>query len=332
MGALRRFASLARMCAGEGRGDCAPVPSRNQYSAIRPRSHERFDACGSDPDGYGTSASVAPGKTSGEIDQRTSFAAERIESCSTSTFARPIRLGGVSAEVAALLGDSVSESFSVAPVSAHLRQEAGVPPSFSEEFRLPAPGTLPLYATEPIRGWLMATIILLGLMALPLAMLGRWQPEEHAFELAAASPHAMRDATQTPNAAALAGPAQISPAAVSPGAGAAPALVGRDEIAAKDSQNPPGSNERARIERRAAASVGAAPSRNEKPAGATSPLRASGKPLDFDRRGDVHRRAHSKWQLIRHCWSVGQLVERSSTSTPSCVRSLDTSSGLTAAF
>jgi hypothetical protein len=178
----------------------------------------------------------------------------------------------------------------------------------------------------------MTILILAGLMTLPLAMLWRWQPDEHAFELAAASSHAMKDApTMSPNAAALARPAQGSPAAISPEAVAAPARLGRDEVAAKDSPNPAGISEHARIES-ATASVGAAPSRNEKPASASSPLRASGKPFDSDRRAEGRQRAHSKWQIIRHCWSVGQLVERSSTSNPSCVRSLDSASGLTAAF
>jgi hypothetical protein len=137
-----------------------------------------------------------------------------------------------------------------------------------------------------------------------------------------------------PSAAALSDPGQVSPVAMSQEAAAPPPPFGRDEVATEDSENPPATNEppAVRIERRAAGSVGAAPSRNEEPAKASSPLRASGEAFDADRQHDARRRSHSKWQTIRHCWSVGQLVESSSTSTPSCLRSLDTTGGLTASF
>jgi len=139
---------------------------------------------------------------------------------------------------------------------------------------------------------------------------------------------------QGPNTAALVRPVQVSPVAISPEPGAAPPLLGRDEVEADGSENPRRANGQhaARIEKRAASSVGAAPSRNEEAAKASSPLRTSGEPFDVDRRRDVGQGTRSKWQIIRHCWSVGQLVESSSTSTPSCLRSLDIASGLTAAF
>jgi len=355
--ALGRFAFLARICGGERRSRCASVPSgKHRQASICPPSHEHSahspispacthpldpaprpdpDAVGSDLDGCAASGAVAPGAVSGEIDDRTSSPPGRTESYNATTTERPIRLAAVSAAAAALLGDSACGSFNAEPVPGHPRRDAGAPQLLGREFRLPAPGNVPAYATEPIRSWLMTMIVLLGLMALPLAILWRSQPEQRAFELAAASSHGMKgESAQTPNAPVLVVPAQVSPVAIVPENGAAASPPSRDAVAAKASENPPGGNEQhgVGIEKRAAASVGAAPSRNEKPADASSPLRASGEPFDLDRQRDVRKRARSKWQFIRHCWSMGQLVERSSTSTPSCVRSLDTGSGLTAAF
>jgi hypothetical protein len=56
------------------------------------------------------------------------------------------------------------------------------------------------------------------------------------------------------------------------------------------------------------------------------------KPFNADRQHDLRQATHSKWQIIRHCWSVGQLVGKSSTSANPCFRSLDISAGLRASL
>src|SRR5262245_7491901 len=214
--ALGRFASRVRICTGERRTRCASVPSSEHRqasicahsrkhsacsrisSAWRHRldqtpRHDDPEAVGSNRDRCAPSGAVAPGGPSREIDERTNSPAGCSESFNTPAMTRPMRLGLISAAAAALLSDSGCGSLSAARVAGHSRRDAGVPRLFSDEFRLPAPGTVPVYATEPLRGWLMTIIVVLGLMALPLAMLWRWQPEERVFELTAASSHAMKN-------------------------------------------------------------------------------------------------------------------------------------------
>jgi hypothetical protein len=122
-----------------------------------------------------------------------------------------------------------------------------------------------------------------------------------------------------PLAANLADLEQVSPAERPPEAVPAPQLLDRDEIAT-GGEGPRTTGEQhaaSSQDDRAASSQGTAPNRN---------------PFNADRQHDVRQATHSKWQIIRHCWSVGQLVGKSSLSANSCFRPLDISPGLRASL
>jgi hypothetical protein len=123
-----------------------------------------------------------------------------------------------------------------------------------------------------------------------------------------------------PITAGLAGLEQVSPVEIPPEAVTAPPPFDRDEIATAASDSPPAINEQhaaSSHDNRAASHQRTAPNR---------------KPFNPDRQHDARQATHSKWQIIRHCWSVGQLVGESSTSTNPCFRSLDISPGLRASL
>jgi hypothetical protein len=129
------------------------------------------------------------------------------------------------------------------------------------------------------------------------------------------------DSEQVPIAAGPAGPEQVSGAATLPKAVPAPQQLDQDEIAMEDSEYPPARNEQhvaSSHEKRAGRSQGTRPTRNKETAKASARRRSRDEPFYADRQHDVRQPAHVKWQVIRHCWSVGQLVGSSSTSTPSC--------------
>jgi hypothetical protein len=126
---------------------------------------------------------------------------------------------------------------------------------------------------------------------------------------------------EVPLAAGPAGPEQISVAAKLPEAITPPQQLDQDEIATKGSEDPLARNAQhlaSSHDNRATNGQENGPPRNEETANTSTSRRAPDESFYADRQHDAQQPNHAKWQAIRHCWSVGQLVGSSATSTTSC--------------
>jgi len=229
----------------------------------------------------------------------------------------------------------------IAPVPDPNCESAFCLPKPARARRVPTSRPLRARRSTLARAGLVATVVLPAVSVIlalntPISRSGR-QVSDGTFELASSSSHPVAPgrvstaADAKPEVAAALAPKQVSDAPEAPRAVAARQELEHEAIATDGAENSPAGNEH-QVE---SSDEARAPNGQGKALTGRADAKAShgrrAPALDPNRQPDT-RRAQARWQVIRHCWSVGQVVGSSSTSTASCFRPLGFADGLTTSF